>query len=331
MIAPHFAPRPREGRVDGLALDEMGLLRPGAVVAVLAAVLLAIRHPGGDSLAALPQSAAAIGPTSHQTSRDAGRLIQQHSIQDPVLGEIGVVVSLPDPLPDRPLPVVVVLGGLGRGLETVEKLPPAGDNVVVGYDWPLPEKLPRGVDFLRQGPTLYERVLQVPGQIAGAIRWVAAQPWAEPERISILGFSLGALAAPSAQRVLEAQGQPVGWTVLAYGGADLGTLLAQHPRIRPDWLRPLVGWIADFYLGPLDPAEHLPHLSGRFLLVGGKDDGLVPEASAKLMRDLAPDPKTVVLLDGRHIGVGANQTALLDEILAVVETWLTDQGAVNPR
>ena len=303
----------------------------GAALGLLALLVLVTRPSPGESLAVLMQGRGSATASLQQASREASRLIRLHRIEDPAVGEIGLVVSLPEPLPKRPLPVVVVLGGLGPGLDAIRHLPPAGQNVIVGYDWPLPEKLPKGFALLREGAALYGQLLRVPGQIAEAVRWVAAQPWAEQDRISVLGFSLGALAAPGAQRVLEAQGLSVGWTVLAYGGADLGNLVRHHPRLVPSWLRPLADWIAGTYLRPLDPAEHLPHLSGRFLLIGGKDDGLVPEASARLMRDLAPEPKTVVLLDGQHIGVGKGQEALLHEILKVVESWLTEQGAVNPR
>ena len=78
-------------------------------------------------------------------------------------------------------------------------------------------------------------------------------------------------------------------------------------------------------------AEHLPHLSGRFLLIAGTDDGLVPEEPARLMEELAPDPKTIVRLSGQHIGVGKDRTALFEQILEVTEDWLVNQGAVNPR
>lgn len=300
-------------------------------VLLLAAFAFYLRHPSGDPIAVLPQNQEPVRATLLEEFHEDDRLIQRHRIEDPALGEVGLVVSLPEPLPEQPLPLVVVLGGLGSGLSTIRQLPPAGDNIVVGYDWPLPDKLPRGVDFLRQGPALYERVLTVPGQIAAVIAWAAAQPWAEPDRISLLTFSLGAMAAPAAQRLLQAQGGQVAWTVLAYGGADLGSLAESHPRIRRHWVSPLVGWIADFYFGPLDPAVHLPHLSGRFLVIGGEDDGLVPEDAARLMEELAPEPKRVVRLVGDHIGVGGGQEALMAEILAVVESWLKEQGAVNPR
>ena len=300
-------------------------------VALLAFLLLVLLPPGGDPLAALPQSGGSAIVTSHQASRTDGRLIQQYTIEDSVLGRIGLVVSLPDPLPDRPLPVLVVLGGLGTGLRTLRQTPPVGDNVVVGYDWPIPRKFSKGIDLIGRVPEHYGRLIGAPGQIAAVVEWVADQPWAERERISLLGFSMGALAAPAAQRVLQSRGFRVGWTVLAYGGANLAEIVEQHPRIRPDWARPAAGWLAGRFLRILDPAEHLAHLSGRFLVIGGADDELVPKAAAQLMQDLTPEPKTVLLLDGQHMGTGKAQTALLKRIQQVTEEWLVDQGAVNPR
>ncbi len=303
----------------------------GAVLALLAVLLVILTQPGRDSLAALPRGGGLTTVSSHQALHKDGRLIQQYTIEDSALGRIGLVVSLPDPLPDRPLPILVVLGGLGTGLRNISYVPAVGDNVVVGYDWPIPRKPPGGIDLFWQAPELYDRVYRVPGQIAAAVEWVAGQPWAERERISLLGFSLGAVAAPAAQRLLELRGLRVGWTVLAYGGADIGNLLEHHPKVRPDWARPVIGRLAERLLRPLDPAEHLPHLSGRFLVIGGTDDGLIPKHSAQLMQDLVPEPKTVFLLDGQHMGVGKAQTALLRQIVQVTEDWLVDQEAINPR
>jgi pimeloyl-ACP methyl ester carboxylesterase len=163
------------------------------------------------------------------------------------------------------------------------------------------------------------------------VEWVAAQPWADRERMSLLGFSLGAIAVPASQRLVKARGLRVGWTVLAYGGANIGDLVRHHPRVRPDWARPMIGWLAAQLFSPLDPAEHLPHLSGRFLVIGGTDDQLIRKRSAQLMHDLVPEPKTILQLSGQHIGVGKDQMRLLKSVLQSTEDWLREQGAINHR
>ncbi len=103
------------------------------------------------------------------------------------------------------------------------------------------------------------------------------------------------------------RGQAFGWTVLAYGGAELDRILAAHPKMDFGAPRSLVETAADLVLRPLEPAEHLPHLSGPFLLFGGSDDHLLPRRSAERMRELTPEPKTVVLFGSKHIGTGAGQ------------------------
>ncbi len=304
----------------------------------LALMLLAVAGAGGlvcwlglrDPLAALPRATENPLATGFAAEPRNGRMLQHVVLDAPGVGRIGLAVSLPDPLPKRPLPIVMVLGGLATGESNIRNVRGGGDNAIVGYDWPMPTALPRGWDFVWAAPDLYDRALRVPGQVAAALDWLAGQGWADPDRTSLLGFSLGALAAPAAQRLAELRGRAIGWTALAYGGSPIGALLAANPYLKPRWAAPILSRIADLVLRPVEPGEHLPHLRGRFLIVGGRDDAFVPEAAARRMRDLAPEPKTIVLLEGGHMGVGADRQALLAEIIAVTTRWLADEKAVNP-
>jgi dienelactone hydrolase len=291
------------------------------------ATWLAVRDP----LSALPRAEGRVDAVPDSPQRDSGRLLHHYVLRASDSAPIGLTISLPDPLPERPLPVLVVLGGANTGRKNLRQVPTAGSYVLVGYDWPLPRKLPKGPDLARALPGLYARLLEVPGQVAAAIGWAAGQAWADAERISLLGFSLGALTAPAAQRVAQSNGHDIGWTVLAYGGTGLGDILAAHPKVKLGWTRPWVGVAANLLLRPLEPAEHLPWLSGRFLVIGASADQLVPRASFERFSALTPEPKTVVVLDGGHIGTGARQEARLEEVFRRTRRWLIDQGAVTPR
>ena len=306
---------------------------------LLAAVVLAIVLAGGgavlwqlsrDPLAALPRAGNEVAVVVSEPEPGGGRVIEEVTLSSPALGSARIVVSLPDPLPVRRIPVVVVLGGLGSGRKTLGYIPDVGDNALVGYDWPIPRHLPAALELLREAPGLYRRALVVPGQVAAAMRWLADRPWADRERISLLGFSLGAHAAPAVQRLAAAEGVYVGWTILAYGGTPIGEVLAGHPRVRPDWARPLLGIAADLLLRPVEPAEHLPHLTGRFLVLTGDDDSFIPAAAAARLEALTPEPRTVVRLGGGHMGVGEGQEALLEEIIRTSRDWLAAEGAINP-
>jgi pimeloyl-ACP methyl ester carboxylesterase len=283
-----------------------------------------------DPLAALPRAIENPVATGFSAEPRDGRTLQHVVLDAPGVGRVGLAISLPDPLPKRPLPIIMVLGGLATGERNIRHIPGGGDNAIVGYDWPVPTPRPRGWDLLREAPDLSDRALRVPGQIASALDWLAGQNWADPQRTSFLGFSLGALVEPAAQRLAELRGRTIGWTVLAYGGSPVGALIEANPYMKPSWAAPILSRVADLVFRPVEPGEHLPHLRGRFLLIGGRDDAFVPAAAARRMRDLAPEPKTIVLIEGGHMGVGVDRQALLAEIIAVTTRWLADEKAVNP-
>jgi hypothetical protein len=280
-----------------------------------------------DPLYFLPRSASAPGVQLERVEHHAGRVFEHVTLSDTRLGAIGFTVSLPDPLPGRKLPLIVVLGGLGTGEHNIRAIHDAGDNIVVGYDWPF-ASAPRTSDLLRL-PALRAQVLSVPGQVTAALHWLVAQPWSDADRISLIGFSLGSVAAPAVQRVATSERLRIGWTVLAYGGAPIGALVRGDVRIRPSWVRPLLAFGAELFLAPVDPALHLPELAGRFLILRSTDDSIVSAEASRSLEALTPIPKVTIRLPGDHVGTGPDREALLDAALTVTRCWLMAEGAVN--
>ena len=284
-----------------------------------------------NSLNYLPQSKQILSVTKGQKFFDKSRIIQKFIIKDSNLGLINLAVSFPDPLPNHPLPILFILGGLETGLNSVRHVSHIGNNILIGYNWSLQPNLPKGFNIISKFPSIHKEIYRAPGQIAAAIEWIAEQQWAEVERISLLGFSIGAIVAPAVQHILEKRGTiHVGWTVLAYGGTNIGKIVNYNPNIRPNWTKPLFGWIIQYLFNPLDPKEHLPYLSGTFLLINGTEDEFIPKQSSSLMQKITPHPKKIMFLEGQHMGVGKNQKALLSRIIEETKTWLKTNGAVNP-
>jgi hypothetical protein len=90
----------------------------------------------------------------------------------------------------------------------------------------------------------------------------------------------------------------------------------------------VLGALAALGLAPADPARHLPHLAGEFLVVGGDgDDALVPVAASRRMAALAPEPKTIERLPGGHVG---GETAATRRLVAAARAWLGARGALAP-
>lgn len=309
--------------------------RKGLIVAgflgllLLGAVTLAFWAYTRDPLASLPPPERGLKAERTALSAQGHRHVERIRLHGNTLGDIAFTLSLPDPLPPEKLPVVMVLGGPVTSEDSIRYLKDAGNNAIVGYAWPMPVRLHGVRDFMHKAPGFYHRVMTIPGQVASALRWLMEQPWADAERISLLGFSLGALAAPSVQDIAAQDGTRVGWTIIAYGGAPLGAVIAANPYLKPIWLREAMAPLVDLAFHPLEPTVHLPRISGKFLVLEGRDDNLIPEAARKLLREAVPEPKTVITFEGIHMGVGPGKMALLQKIIQTSKTWLMENGAVN--
>ncbi|MCG6538132.1 MAG: hypothetical protein L7F78_26320, partial [Syntrophales bacterium LBB04] len=87
--------------------------------------------------------------------------------------------------------------------------------------------------------------------------------------------------------------------------------------------------LVDLLFHPLEPTVHLPRLAGKFLVLEGQSDSMIPAAARSLLRQAVPEPKTVITFEGIHMGVGPNKMALLQKIVKASKTWLIQNGAIN--
>jgi hypothetical protein len=159
-----------------------------AVVVDTAAFVWGYNHP-------LPQPALETKVAHEALAPFNKRHVEHITLHTDAIGDIGVAVSLPDPLPQGKMPILMVLGGLDTGEHNIRNIVDAGNNIIAGYDWPMPVKPPNGPAFLLQAPEFYSQAMIAPAQIATAIHWLTMQSFADQNRISILGYSMGALAA----------------------------------------------------------------------------------------------------------------------------------------
>lgn len=242
-------------------------------------------------------------------------------------GPLRAAVSLPEHRTGR-LPVVIILGGLEVGRESLRYVENHGPNALVAFEYPRPtQDLYEGRPLFKLG-RIRRAALAVPAQIRALQAWIRTQPWADPDRVSLLGYSFGAMFVPATARVAQHRGPPFRTLVMAYGGADLPGLLAANASFRPAWLRPSAAHAVGAVIRPLEPALHLPHLQEETLFLSGLKDERVPLRYSRLMQSLKPPPKTVLDLEEGHMD--PSRPDLNRRIVGASQAWLVQRGALAP-
>ncbi len=244
------------------------------------------------------------------------------------VGDIEVSLSRPQLVPPEGLPLVVVLGGLEIGEANFRLIERPGANAIAIYHYPYtPEYWYRGTP-LTELPAIRRAVLRVPSQVAAFVEWAAGQPWVDPERITVTGYSFGALFLPAIYHVTAQREPGLRPGVIAYAGADLQDLFKTNLiDVEPPWRNPLA-WLAATAVYPIEPALHLPRLTEEFLLINSRNDHQVSNYSWRKLHRLAPQPNTAVVLNAGHMH--PDKPWLTRQLVEISRDWLIEREVINP-
>ena len=265
--------------------------------------------------------------------RDGERRVQSDIVLTaPGEEPVRFAVSLPDDAAGELMPVQIVVGGLRAGKENIQRLPsPVGRNVVIAFEYPERDAInDKKAGTLSRILAIRKGAVVTPRQLVAILRWTSEQTWADPRRVSLLGYSLGALFVPAALETAKANKIDSGVTILAFGGADVGAIVPQALKMKSPSLRWIVGILADCVLHPIEPRYFLPLMETKTLIINAEADELIPPASTRLMTELTPPPKWVIAMPGDHIN--PRDQTVLTHVVNVSRDWLIAQGAANdPR
>lgn len=224
---------------------------------------------------------------------------------------------------DRPLPVLLVLGGHRTGSDAVELFGNVGERAVVALDYPYdgPEKVKGIGPVLSTIPLARQAFLDTVPAVSLVVDWLLEQPWVEQEQVVIVGASLGVpFAATAAARDTRIRG-----AILVHGAAD-NRLWLQHQvsrRVDAKFLHYPLGtilyWLA---YGPvLNTPERTALISPRpVLIIGAKDDERTPAGQTELLFAAANNPKKLRWTGGQHIQPGRNE--VVSELLRIADEEL---------
>jgi len=242
--------------------------------------------------------------------------------------EIRFLISKPEDIPEEGLPIILILGGLEVGKYTLKYIPEPGNNIIISYQYPYhPEYWYQGSVF-EELPLIRSSVLNVPTQVLSLIKWIDDQEWAAMNKITVTGYSFGALFVPAIYRLASQHDFPLRFGVIAYGGVNIYQLMKTNMTTISQPFRSVFSLFGAVALRGIEPAFHVPHMRAELLVINGAQDHQIPEESWRELHRLIPEPKTIVILEEGHMH--PRKIKLTQRLVKLSHKWLISKEMANP-
>lgn len=195
-------------------------------------------------------------------------------------------------------PGVVLIGGFDTGRDAVGLLPADMQQVMVSPDYPEEFAFEEDAEALRQLGALRDASWDAVAILLLAADYLETRPEVDPDRLILVGASLGGFFASVAAAV-DSRFRNV---ALLYTGADLPRIIAANAQEAPAPAQRLGSDLAALPVRFLEPARYVPAIAPRhLLLVNGLHDDRIPRASANALLEAAREPRERVWLPTGHL------------------------------
>lgn len=222
---------------------------------------------------------------------------------------------------DRPLPVVMLLGGHRTGRDAIELVGHPGEAVMVALDYPYQGRVAirSTASFFRGIREVQQALLDTPPAASLVLDWLATQPWADTTRAELVGVSFG-VPFVAVAGALDERFRRV-WMI--HGGAGNRGWIEHNlrERVPQRWLRPLAATLVHLliYGNSFDTAEWAKQISPRqVIVIGARDDERLPEHKVLNLYHAARQPKELIWTEGGHID--PRRPDLVQALLGIVRS-----------
>jgi fermentation-respiration switch protein FrsA (DUF1100 family) len=218
------------------------------------------------------------------------------------------------------------LGGIGTGRETVDYVEDSRGATLLAIDDPYEGKTSHmsQLEFTRALPAMRRAILNTVPAVSLAVDYLQTRDDVDPDRIVLIGGSLGALFAPAAAAT-EPRLAAVG---ILFGAGDIAGVTRANLGDLGVFATPL-GWVASVLAAPLEPLDYIGDVAPRPLfMLNGTGDDRMPVRFARALHDAAGEPKSVHWIDAGHVHIDTTQ--FHDEVRGLLTDWLVENGLVSP-
>ncbi|MCK5439351.1 MAG: prolyl oligopeptidase family serine peptidase [Gemmatimonadetes bacterium] len=220
-------------------------------------------------------------------------------------------------------PAALLVGDIKTGRKTAD-VPRKTENLILAsidypYDGP---QWPRGWQWVRYFVPLRRGFLDTPPALLLAAQYLYTRGDVDPERVSIIGVSLGvpfATATAATDRRLSG-------AALLHGGADIRRMAYYaYADGGPAWVMNGLAIATALVVAPLEPAKYAGEIAPRpTLVVNTTDDTRIdPQAGDRLQRAVR-QPKQVVWHEAGH--VRRSETEIVAELMQMTLDWMAANG-----
>ncbi len=224
-------------------------------------------------------------------------------------------------------PALVILGGLRTGRRTLDYLEGTSGIILFTLDYPYEGKKEKiGVlEFVRSIPRLRRAVLETVPAIMLGIDYLLTRDDVAPDRILLVGGSLGAIFTPAAAALDER----IAAAVILFGAGDIEQLVRANLDV-PAVVAVPAGWACAVLTSPVEPLKYVADISPRPLfMLNGTGDPRIPLRCSCLLHEKAREPKTVRWIDVGHLNVRSNEFHGL--VSRELMEWLVSRELVAPE
>ena len=239
--------------------------------------------------------------------------------------EVTLRLARPATEPGETLPVIIVMGGEGTGKDAVDLVGIPDGIAYVALDYPYngDQELDAFWESIAAIPDIQQAFLDSPPAMSLALDWAQREPWFDPDRVELVGASLG-VPFTAAAGALDKRFTRV-W--LLHGGADntAWVMHAGRKYIDNEFLRAIAtrGALLLVHGNSFRTLDWIHEIAPRPLMVvmARDDDYVPPEAQAPFVEAAESEFIELIWTDGQHIRPTRKEElqALLDVVLSRID------------